>query len=337
MQFSNMGRYIAFLLFLFVGNAHAQTLIDSVIAVVNGEAITQSELENEFRIASIIGAWEGFVTSNMAEPTVSEKRKVLDVIIARKFVLQEAERLGIMLTDRSTQVTEHIAEIRSKYTSETEFHSVLQKYELKIDALEKWMYDRLIYDVFFRRKFLNTLNSEEIIHLAAQYFEKHKTTFIVPATVTFHALRIAVSPEASAKEKRAAEVLAQQLNSRLQQGATFEAVKQTYKAEQSISFNASTLPIDTPLGIVISQLQVAERSKPFPVSEGYLIAELIRKTPARQKRYPEVKDEIVARIRQEKAKSEFDAWLTKRKSEGNWYILDDELAQFSRTKTQPAE
>lgn len=337
MQFSNIGRYIAFLLFLFVGNAYAQTLIDSVIAVVNGEAITQSELENEFRIASIIGPWEGFVTPNMAEPTVSEKWTVLEAIIARKFVLREAERLGIMLTDRSTQVTEQITEICLKYTSETEFHGVLQKHELEIEALEKWVYDRLIYDVFFRRKFFNTVNSEEITQLAAQYFEKHKTEFVVPATVTFHALRIAVPPDASGKEKRAAEGLVQQLNSRLQQGATFEAVKQVYKAEQSISFNSSTLVADTPLGTLIAQLQVAERSDPLPVSEGYLVAELIRKTPARQKQYTEVKDEIVARIRQEKAKSEFDAWLTKRESEGDWYILHDELAQFSRTKTQPAE
>lgn len=319
----NRRRYIAFLLFLFVGNAQAQTLIDSVIAVVNGEAITQNELENEFRVASIIGTWEGFVTPNTAEPTFSEKRTVLDAIIARKFVLQEAERLGLMLTDRSTQVTEQIAEIRSKYAAETAFQGVLQKHELEIEALEKWVYDRLIYDVFFRRKFFNTVNSEEITQLAGQYFEKHKTEFIVPATVTFHALRIAVPPNASAKEKRAAEVLVQQLNSRLQQGETFEAVKQTYKTEPSISFNSSTLSADTPLGTIIAQLQVAERSDPIPVSVGYLIAELIQKMPARQKQYPEVKDEIVARIRQEKAKSEFDTWLTKRKSEGNWYILTE--------------
>ena len=319
----NIGRYGAFLIFLFVGNVHAQTLIDSVIAAVNGEAITQSELENEFRITAIIGTWEGFVTPNTAEPTVSEKRAVLDAIIARKFVLQEAERLGIMLTDRSTQVTAQLAEIRSKYADDTAFYSVLQKHELEIEALEKWVYDRLIYDVFFRRKFVNTVNSEEITQLAAQYFEKHKTEFIVPASVTFHALRIAVPPDASAKEKRGAEALAQQLSLRLQQGATFEAVKQADKAELFISFNVSTLPADTPLGTIIAQLQVAERSNPLPVSEGYLIAELIKKTPARQKQYPEVKDEIVARIRQQKAKGEFDTWLTKRKSEGNWYILTE--------------
>jgi len=333
----NMGRYIAFLLFLFVRNVHAQTLIDSVIAAVNGEAITQSELENECRIATLIGTWERGVTPNTAGPTVSEKREALDAIIARKFVLQEAERLGILLTDRSTQVTAQIAEIRSKYATETAFYTVLQKHELAIEALEKWVYDRLIYDVFFRRKFFNTVNSEEITQLAAQYFEKHKTEFIVTASVTFHALRIAVPPDASAKEKRRAEALAQQLNLRLQQGATFEAVKQTYKAEPFISLNASTLPADTPLGTIIAQLQVAERSKPLPVSYGYLIAELIKKTPARQKQYPEVKDEIVARIRQQNAKGEFDTWLTQRKSEGNWYILDDELAQFSQTKTQPGE
>ena len=52
-----MGRYITFLfLFCFCisGNAYTQTLIDALIAVVNTDAITRSELENEFRIAAIM-------------------------------------------------------------------------------------------------------------------------------------------------------------------------------------------------------------------------------------------------------------------------------------------
>ena len=50
-----MGRYIFFFFLLSISaGAHAQTLIDSVIAVVNTDAITRSELENEFRIAALM-------------------------------------------------------------------------------------------------------------------------------------------------------------------------------------------------------------------------------------------------------------------------------------------
>ena len=98
-----------FLLSISAG-AHAQTLIDSIIAVVNTDAITRSELENEFRIAALMQGRPD------ATPTTAERRAVLDTIITRKFVLQEAERRGIVVTQRDTRVAEKIAEIRAGYT-----------------------------------------------------------------------------------------------------------------------------------------------------------------------------------------------------------------------------
>ena len=111
-----MIRHITFLiLFCIGGNASAQTLIDSIIAVVNEDAITRSELEDDFRIAMLMG-----IRPDTA-PTLAEKRAALNTIINRKFALQEAERLGIVVTERNTQVAGKIAEISAKYESDTVF------------------------------------------------------------------------------------------------------------------------------------------------------------------------------------------------------------------------
>ncbi len=320
---------IVFLLFLCVGHVHAQVLIDSVIAVVNGKAITQSELVDEFRIKAITDK----LLSN--EPNEEGKREYLERIINRRFVIQAAENIGITAVNHKKQVTERIAALRAKFPSDDAFRIMLAKQDLEIDALKKWMYERLIYDEYYRRQFVNKVSSKEIDDLAPKYFEENKAQFIAPATVTFKAVLITLKEDSSEVEKQTAKQLADQINLRLQQGETLEEVQQSLKNQDAIRYNSQTLAVDTPLGANVAQLKPTERKGPIPVQEGFLIAELIKKTPQRQKQYSEVKNEIANMIRQNKAETAFKEWLYKKKSVEPWYILDDALQRVSRIVIQP--
>lgn len=318
-----MMRYITFLILLCIGgNVHAQTLIDSIVAVVNEDAITRSELEDEFRIATV---FSGIHTDT--PPTTAEKRAALNTIINRKFALQEAERLGIVVTERDSQIVAKIAEISAKYASDTVFQSALQRHQLERESLETWIYDQLIYDEFFRRIFFNTVDSEKVAKLARSYYDTNSAQFVVPPTVTFKSLLIVIPQNGSTAEKQATEKLVQKLNERLQQGDTFQVVYETYETQLELRFEVPTLEVSTPLGTIVTELQVSERSTPFRVSEGYQIVERIRNNSAYQKTYEEVREEIAERIRQELANDQFEAWLTKQKEEETWDILDSELAQ----------
>ncbi len=319
-----MRHYITFLfLFCFCinGNTYTQVLIDTVIAVVNTDAITRSELENEFRIAAIMGK------PLVETPTAVEKRAVLETIINRKFVLQESEREGIVIAERDVRVADRIAEIRTGYASEVEFQSVLQQFQLEIESLEAWVYEQLIYDEFFRRKFFNAVNSAEVEKLAKSYYDTHSAEFVVPPTVTFNSLLIVIPEGISETEKQSVVDLIQELNEHLQQGKTFEAVRKTYETLLILKFAISTVAADTPLGSIITELKTSERSQPIRVAEGYRIVERIRHNLAYRKAYSEVSEEITERIRQEAAAQWFEAWLTGQKEEKTWHILDDELTR----------
>ena len=317
-----MIRYITFLiLFCIGGNVYAQTLIDSIIAVVNEDAITRSELEDELRIATV------FRIRTDTTSTTAEKRTVLNTIINRKFVLQEAERLGITVTERNTQVAAKIAEISAKYASETVFQNVLQETQLEKEAVEARVYDQLVYDEFFRRIFFNAVNSEKVARLAKSYYDTNSAEFIVPPTVTFKSLLIVMPKDGSEREKQTVEELVPKLNARLQQGDTFQAVYEAYETQLEIKFEVLTLEVDTPLGGIVTELQVSEPSMPFSLPEGYQIVERIRNNSAYQKTYEEVSEEVTERIRRELATEQFETWLIRRKEEETWYILDDELAE----------
>ena len=314
-----MRRYIIFFLLLCIsGNTYTQTLIDSVIAVVNMEAITRSDLENEFRIAAVMG--KPFV----AAPTAAQKRAVLETIINRKFVLQESEQIGVVVAERDGQIDRKVAEIRAGHAAEADFLNALQEYQLELETLKIWVYEQLIYDEFFRRIFFNTVNSAEVAQLAKSYYDKHSAEFVVPPTVTFKSLLIVVSADISETEKQNMADLVQQLSADLQQGKTFKAVRKVYETQLTLRVSESTVAADTPLGRILTELKTSARSQPIPVAEGYQIVERIRNNPAYQKAYSEVSEEIAARIRQEAAAQRFETWLTGQKAEKTWHVLDTE-------------
>lgn len=326
---SNIALNIIFLLLLFVGNVEAQILIDSVIAVVDEQAITQSELIDKFRITGITNK------PLSHEPTETEKQEHLNLIINRKLVIKGAKRIGITAVDHKKQVSERIAKIRAKFPSDKTFRNTLQKQELEIEALEKWVYEQVIYDAYYKRQFINRVDSKEIDELAPQYFEKNKAQFIAPEKVTFRSVLITVPSDDSEKNKQAAIDLAEQIAEHLQNGQTYKEIEQSYKSEKSIILNSQTITTDTPLGTIIAELEPDERKGPMAVSEGYQIVELVKKTPARQKEYSEVKDEIAKMIRHSKAESEFKKWLARHREREPWYILDDALKRVSRIKIAP--
>ena len=127
-----MVRYIRFLfLFCILNSVGAQVLIDYVVAIVNGDAVTRSELDSELNITAIMG------TDVTDVWTTLERRDALDTIINRKLVLQESQRLGIVLTERDARVTEKIAEIRTKYASDAAFQNTLQRRGLEDKVLKE--------------------------------------------------------------------------------------------------------------------------------------------------------------------------------------------------------
>ena len=322
-----MVRYAPFLLWCcIISTATPQVLMDYVVAAVNGEAVTRSDLDTELRMAVITK------TRATEAWTTAERRAALDTIINRKLVLQEAARLGIVVTERDVRVAKEVADMREKYTSDAAFRRTLQRHALENETLETWVYDQLIHDEFFRRIFFNALNSAEVATLARAYYDANTSEFIVPPTVTFNALSVIIPKDASAAKKRKIADLTQHLSLRLQQGETYEVVREAYQTQLTLRFEVLTLAVDTPLGAIVAALQDSERSAPRLVSDGYQIVERVGSHPARQKTYAEVSEEIIDRIQQEKAELEFAAWLVERKAEESWHILDDALEQEREKK-----
>ena len=320
--------YIIPLLFLFKGNVYSQILIDSVIAVVNTQPITQSDLVNEIRIEGIINK------TNPNEPTEVEKQNYLNRIINRKLVLQKAKHIGITTIDRKEQVNNKLTVIGETYTSNDAFSAILNNQEIEMEVIKQWINDSIVFDEYYKLEFINSVDNREIDDLAPQYFEANKTDFIVPEMVTLNYIRIFVSTE---NDNRIAENLAKKIMGQLEQGDTFNTIKKDYESNPVVNVGMETIPTNTSLGSLVSELKLLEYKGPISIPEGHIIVKQIRKTPSRQRQYSEVKHEVARLIREQKAKIEYEKWLTKQKSKISWYILDEALNRVSEITIRPVK
>ncbi|TES87154.1 hypothetical protein E3J95_00135 [Candidatus Aerophobetes bacterium] len=116
--------FLAFLIFLGAGlAAYPAELIDRIIAAVDGEIVTQSELLLELRL-----------NLNPESPDIT--REVLSSLISKTIYLQEAKKQGITPNSRSV---ENIIAEKSKGMSSQEFERVLQEKRISLEDYKSWL------------------------------------------------------------------------------------------------------------------------------------------------------------------------------------------------------
>lgn len=118
----------------------AEQLIDRVVAVVNDEAITQSELDVLFIPvhAQLVRAYQG---SELTQKLEEAHRAMLNQLIEDRLVLQASQKAGIDVTDQEAE--ERFAEFKKQFRSEEEFDQLLRSQNVEIKTLKKRIRDQI--------------------------------------------------------------------------------------------------------------------------------------------------------------------------------------------------
>ena len=129
--------FLAFLIFLGASlAAYPAELIDRIIAAVDGEIVTQSELLLEVRL-----------NLNPESPDIT--REVLSSLISKRIYLQEAKKQGITPNSRSV---ENIIAEKSKGMSSQEFERVLQEKRISLEDYKSWLAKEIMIYELRRQK-----------------------------------------------------------------------------------------------------------------------------------------------------------------------------------------
>ncbi len=294
-------------------SVNAKEVIDRVVAIVNDDLITLSELKE---------------TSLSLDPTSQQPlddRTILNQMVESKLFEQEAKKRGITVSDEELDAS--IAEVRSKYgLNEDQMEEVLKKQNLTPETFrEQWRVQTLgnkLLDSQLRNKIVVT--DDEIVEYYKQNYGEidYSSNFTETSEEEIEVAHILISPDTPNAEDRAIEVA-----ELAKSGNDFGTLAREYSDD---SFTAEK---DGNLGTfkkgdLIEQLEIAvERtpegkvSGPVQSPAGYHILKVVKRTgpdsvqtkdePAGDETFisDSQKEEIRQVITREKAQTQLKTWL----------------------------
>src|SRR3989338_7746499 len=291
--------------------AEDHQLVDRVAAVVNNEVITQSEFDAIFRpiYDQLRKAYHGPDLQGELEKL---RLQLLNQLIEDRLVYQEAQKLGITISD--SEIQEEINAFKSQFPDQTRFEQEMEKAGVKLTDLEKRIKERLsiskLHQALIRGKVLVSPTETE------QYYKDHPEEFVQKEQVKVWCITLRKGEEAIQKGtmdepvKRKAGVLIAQLK----QGTDFEKLakenSQDAHAAQGglIGFVKRGEMVGT-IDQALFSLPEGTFSDVLETENNYHIFKVGERHKASNKAFEEAKDEIADKLFRKKAHERFVSWM----------------------------
>ena len=284
----------------------APILLDRVVAVVNKEVITWSELYK---------AMEFEATAQIRNLGEEERKKIikqsepsfLESLIDARLQLQEAQRLGLEVTHK--EITETIETIRKKYSmTEDDFAGSLKKEGLSLVEYKKRLYEQILINKVVTHQIRNKIIVSD--DLIKKYMEEHKANF---SGIEKYKLRqiFFKKPEKATDEKTVDEKAALIIR-RLKDGEDFSALAWIYSDDPSRKMGGDLGFVNKDILAkefidVLSDMKIGDYSMPFRTEKGLHIIKLdeIIFTQNTDK----VKEEVRKKLTEEQFAERYKSWI----------------------------
>jgi len=283
-----------------------EKVTDRVLAVVNNDAITLSDLQEAIAVYQ-------YENRDRAPAPVNELApQFLTRMIDNRLQIQEAEREKIIIDD--AEIEEELADRLTKMNvkSRADFDSMLKAQGLSIDAVKRRISDEIRRNRVVGRKVRLRVSVTEAE--VTQYLEANRAK--LETGLTYHARHILILPDAGASDTawENARIRADLVRSHLLQGGDFaELAKQNSQdATARDGGDLGTLKrgeLAQDIEAQILRLAPGEVSLPYRSALGYHIFRLESKDSLEGEGLGRVKAQIREILFREKFDARYDAWI----------------------------
>jgi peptidyl-prolyl cis-trans isomerase SurA len=278
------------------GAANEPVVVDRVVAVVNDEVITMSDLQRELAAKKSSAA--------------DDDQLVLEDMIDRKLQMAAAKRVGVDVTDN--ELADAVADVKQRNNLDTQqFETALTKEGLTVEQYKAELREQITLSRLFNKYVRAGVNVDEAE--AREFYQNNQNTYSLPEEIRVRQLFLTLPENATAGQTEAIRENAQSLHARVQKGEDF--IRLVREASQG-----ATVSQDGDLGFMRRQdalpeiveatqeLKPGESSTPFLCAGGYNIIKLEEvRTPV--KPFEKVKDEIMQTLYQQKTENTYRSWL----------------------------
>jgi len=307
------GLFLIFFLLLSQDTLFSESsVVEKIIAVVNGEVILLSEIETTLSPLrkQLQAAYEG---EELVENLTRAREEILNKLIDTKVLLQEAKSRSIEVSPG--EVRAMLENVKKTFASEDKFKQALEEQKITLakfsQRLENQLCIKRLVDQEVKLKV--SVDIEEI----RNYYETNRSEFFHETKYRIKHILIKDSPGEEV-EKKAQEVLA-----KIKQGEDFSMLAKEYSEDPNASSGGDLGFLEEDKLIpeireVIKALKVGEASDIIKTRLGYQIMKVEAVKEAQAKNFDEVKEQIRQNFFQEKFAEIYQKWLANLKE--NSYI-----------------
>lgn len=286
-------------------------IIEEVVAVVNGEAITKSEyLEAEQSLRQALAMrLSGEELEKKFEET---KATLMDNLIEDRLLSQEASSKNYNVDDEIDEMMERLRKSNDLNTDE-DLERALAAEGFTLESYKVLARQRLLKQRLISQEVHSKIDVTE--EETKNYYSSHSPEFTVNASVKLREIFVGV-------EERGAEqavALAETLRKRVTEGGEDFAAVATEASESPSKEQGGDLGwVEQPdlaeeLEAVVSAMKPGDVSTLLTNDKGSRIIKLEESRPQGLQAYDDVRDAIQAKLREDKSSVEFESYLERLK------------------------
>lgn len=291
-------------------------LVDRIVAVVNSEVITESELDAYLR--SIYEQYKNEYSGDKLMQIMTEARaKLLNQMIEDKLVLQEAKAQELEV--KESEIDELTLDFKGRFKSETEMEEVMKTEGMTMkevrERFEKQILIRKLQDRQVRA--MVVVSPTEV----DKYYEEHAAEFTEEERIKVRSITIKKSDEAKQKGIMDEEAKNRILDLRkkiVEQNEDFGKLAKNFSDDTKAKADGLSdwvkrgemIPV---IDDVLFKIPEGKVTEVIETPMGYHIFRIEEKRQGKKKTLEEAREEIQGKIFKTKAEARFQEWMTQLK------------------------
>jgi len=278
----------------------AAKVYDRIVAVVNSDIITLSELDN---MAKAIQARSGMPATGIIDKKM--QRQMLQALIDRKLAQEEAKRRGIKVSDKEVNATLKRFEQRNNIPNEEALAKMLSNQGLSLKEFKKQIRDQLIQD----RLIAVTVGAKVMVsdaEVRRVYNEHYKTGGA--AQVHLLDLKMPFPPGATEAQMEEVKQQAAAILTAVKQGVPFVQAAAKFSLTPTDVGFVSKSDLDPRLAAFLDKLKPNEVG-PVSTPAGFQLIQIVGRRSGEAPSFKEVAPHIRNMLMHQAMEKEFTKWV----------------------------
>ena len=318
--------------------ANEPYFVERVLVKVNGEILTQSDLENRQVNEIQLRGLRPTTTAELARIIAEVTPEVIAVQVDELLMVQTARGMGFDFTDEIFE--EFLTNARGVFRvpgQEKDFETneeVLQAFEesegISRQELRRQIELQMLSRQAMRVEILDKVSMTDVE--AREYYTENADEYTTPATAALREILIAVLEQVSAGAEEEARTVATTTVARLRDGADFGVMAAELSDSPSKANGGRIGPLmvteySKPIQELIAGLEVGEVADPVRTAQGYQVVMLDLRIDAYVRPFDEVRDEITSSVFGDRRTEAYNKLMKKLRGEAIMEWHSDELKQ----------